>query len=221
MVEIHPIVGAVLLGVVSGFLISIPIGPINITIINEGAKRGFFWAFCIGLGATLMDVLYCAAAFAGFSDLFTAKPIRAVIEFLSFLVMLYLGVRYLRARELPATTHAVEVIEHKLHPHTAFTLGFVRVLGNPAVFLVWVALTATFMSHEWIANRWRDIAAFLAGTGTGALSWFLLLSFLVSLRHGRFSAKTLVRMSHFSGAGLLLVAVLIGIRLFRLLVDRG
>ena len=40
-------------GFASGFLVSIPVGPINISIVNEGARRGFGWAFLIGLGATL------------------------------------------------------------------------------------------------------------------------------------------------------------------------
>ena len=30
---------------------SIPVGPINLTILNEGAQRGFLWAMLIGLGA--------------------------------------------------------------------------------------------------------------------------------------------------------------------------
>ena len=32
-------------GFASGFLVSIPVGPINISIVNEGARRGFGWAF--------------------------------------------------------------------------------------------------------------------------------------------------------------------------------
>jgi threonine/homoserine/homoserine lactone efflux protein len=30
-------------GLVAGFLVSIPVGPINLTIVNEGARRGFKW----------------------------------------------------------------------------------------------------------------------------------------------------------------------------------
>ena len=35
---------------------SIPVGPINLTILNEGARRGFKWAMLIGLGASVMEV---------------------------------------------------------------------------------------------------------------------------------------------------------------------
>ena len=59
-------------GFLSGLILSIPVGPINLTIMNEGARRGFFWAFMIGLGATAMEVIYCFIAFTGFSSFFSS-----------------------------------------------------------------------------------------------------------------------------------------------------
>ena len=79
-------------GFVSGFLVSIPVGPINISIVNEGARRGFGWAFLIGLGATIMEVIYCAIAFAGFTHLFDSRVVKATMELVSFLLMMFLGV---------------------------------------------------------------------------------------------------------------------------------
>ena len=167
-----------------------------------------------------MDVIYCAIAFAGFSGLFTSHLWRATIELLSFLAMLYLGAKYLRVTELPATTPSVERVEHRLRPHTAFMTGFVRVLGNPAVLLFWITLSATFISHEWIEDTRASKVACVVGMAAGVLTWFVFLSFVVSLGHGRFSKKTLVRMSHVSGGCLLLTAFFIGMRLVKLLAAR-
>ncbi len=218
--DLTPVFSAALTGLISGFLFSIPVGPINIAIINEGARRGFTWGALIAFGAICMDTIYCATAFAGFSSVFTSKLSQAIFELFSFLAMIYLGLKYLRATHLPATTKSLEAVEHRLHPHTAFMIGFVRVLGNPAVFLFWITLSATYISHEWIANTMASKSACVVGLATGALSWFILLSFLVSLGHGRFSTKTLVRLSHLSGAGLLAVAVLIAVRLVKLLAHK-
>ena len=44
--------------------------------------------------------------------------------------------------------------------------------------------------------------------GTGL--WFFGLSWAVSLGHGKFSEKTLLRMEHFSGVGLLVLALIHG-----------
>lgn len=214
-----PLALAAIIGLISGFLISIPVGPINLTIINEGAHRGFRWAFLIGLGAVAMDLIYCSVAFAGFSGLLGSRLMRAIIELLSFLAMLYLGVKYLMTPDLPETSKSADVVEHRLHPHTAFTIGFVRVLGNPAVLLFWIALSATFISHQWIADTWPSKTACVVGMAAGTFAWFTFLSFVVSLGHGRFSKKSLVRMAHFSGAAFLLMGVAIGVRFIRLLAQ--
>jgi len=207
-------------GFASGFLASIPVGPINISIVNEGARRGFSWAFLIGLGATIMEVIYCAIAFAGFTPLFDSRVVKATMELVSFLLMMFLGVKYLLARSLPATTRSVESFEHRLHPHTAFWTGFVRCLGNPGVLLWWITISATFISHDWMDDTWPSKRACLLGVTLGCFSWFTLLSFLVSRRHGRFSTTTLLRMSQFSGASLLIVSLVMGGRLVKLLAHR-
>ena len=204
-------------GFAFGFLVSIPVGPINISIVNEGARRGFGWAFLIGLGATIMEVIYCAIAFAGFTHLFDSRWIKATMELVSFLLMLFLGVKYLLAHSLPATTRSIETVEHRLHPHTAFWTGFVRCLGNPGVLLFWITISTTFISHEWMDDTWSSRAACLGGVALGCFLWFTLLSFLVSRGHGRFSTTTLLRMSRFSGASVLAVAIVTGVRLVRLL----
>jgi len=207
-------------GFVSGFLVSIPVGPINISIVNEGARRGFGWAFLIGLGATIMEVIYCAIAFAGFTHLFDSRVVKATMELVSFLLMMFLGVKYLIAHSLPATTRSVESFEHRLHPHTAFWTGFVRCLGNPGVLLFWITISATFISHDWMDDTWQSKGACLLGVTLGCFSWFTLLSSLVSRGHGRFSTSTLVRMSQFSGASLLIVSLVMGGRLVKLLAHR-
>src|SRR5216110_887908 len=134
MPDLHPIVIAGLTGFLSGLLLSIPVGPINLTIMNEGARRGFKWAALIGLGATVMEVIYCFIAFTGFASFFTRGYIKAVMELGSFVFMLYLGIKFLMARTVAAPMHisnAADRIEERigerLHPHSAFMTGLVRV----------------------------------------------------------------------------------------------
>jgi len=43
MPELPPIFLAALTGFISGLLLSVPVGPVNLTIINDGAQRGFKW----------------------------------------------------------------------------------------------------------------------------------------------------------------------------------
>src|SRR5208282_82802 len=102
MPELPPILVAGLTGLISGLLLSIPVGPINLTIMNEGSRRGFKWAALIGLGATTMEVVYCFIAFTGFASFFTQGYVKAVMELVSFVFMLYLGTKFLMAKTVQA-----------------------------------------------------------------------------------------------------------------------
>jgi threonine/homoserine/homoserine lactone efflux protein len=207
MAELHPIGMAILTGFLSGLVLSIPVGPVNLTIMNEGARRGFRWAALIGLGATLMEVIYCAVAFTGFARLFGNEILKRAMEVFSFAFMLYLGIRFLVATSLPRAPRIEERIEERLHPHSAFMIGFVRVMGNPGVLLFWIILAANFISRGWVPPDEAGRAACVTGVALGTGLWFIGLSYAVSLGHRKFSERTLVRMEHFSGIGLILLAL--------------
>lgn len=216
----HPLLLALITGILSGFLVSIPVGPINLAVINESARRGAWAALMIGVGAVAMELVYVALSFAGSAQFLGSRMMRAVIELVSFLLMVFLGVRFLIAAKLEQSPHSVEVIEDRLHPHTAFMIGFVRVLGNPGVLLLWLTMAATFISHDWMDNTWSSKGVCIAGIAIGALCWFIILSYTVSLGHGKFSTRTLLALSHFSGACLLVIALVVAARLVMLLARR-
>jgi len=201
---------AVMTGFFSGFIISIPVGPINLTIVNEGSRRGFAWAALIGLGATAMEVIYCAVAFTGFASIFGNRVVKASMELFSFTFMLYLGVRFLVAKAISTAPKIEERLEEKLHPHSAFMIGFVRVMGNPGVLLFWVIVAANFISREWVEPILRGKLACITGVALGTGVWFLGLSWAVSLGHKKFSEHTLLRMEHISGICLLVMALIHG-----------
>jgi threonine/homoserine/homoserine lactone efflux protein len=197
-------------GLIAGFLVSIPVGPINLTIINEGARRGFRWALMIGLGSVVMESIYCSIALTGFSAFLGLPMVKSFMKLLSFLFLLFLSWKYFRAKSIPEHTHGADVIEQKFHPRSAFFIGFVRVLGNPSVLLLWVTLTATFLSNNWVDQTPDDRIACVVGVAIGATLWFVLLAWGVSKGHGRLSPRVLLRMEHVSGALLLIAALWIG-----------
>ncbi len=217
MLADYPHLEAFLAGLISGFLVSIPVGPINVTIIHEGAERGFRWGALIGAGSVLMEAIYCALGFAGFSELFTTTIAKAILQLASFALMGYLGLKYLLAKEVKTTSRSADRMEDRFQPHTAFMTGFVRTLGNPGVLLLWVALSATFLSHEWVEPSWNSKSLCIAGVAAGGLVWFTLLSYVVSVGHKHLSDKSLLNMTRSAGGMLLVAAIALGYKLALLL----
>jgi len=207
MSGVPPIIISIFTGFASGLLLSIPVGPVNLTIMNEGAQRGFRQAAVISSGALLMEVIYCSLAFTGFASFFTAGKIHAAMEVFTFLFMLGLGIKYLVVKSIQPLSARGSRIEEKLHPTSAFMTGFVRVLANFGVFLFWIFLAVQFISHGWVEPTWASKGVCVLGVLVGTGLWFYGLSYAVSLGHRKFSDRTLLRMERGSGIGLLLLAV--------------
>jgi threonine/homoserine/homoserine lactone efflux protein len=221
MAGIHPILLAVLAGFVCALVFaSIPVGPINLTILNEGAQRGFLWALFIGLGAAVMDAVYCGISFTGLSQFFDHGFIKAFMQVMSFVFLLFLGSKFLLAQsvkvhtKLDSASEKLEArIEKKIHPHSAFATGFVRVMANLGVLVAWVVLAANLMSHDLVSDTALARAACVAGVFCGTSTWFFILSYGVSRGHGKFGENTLLRLQHISGLCLITTAVLEGMQI--------
>jgi threonine/homoserine/homoserine lactone efflux protein len=208
---INPIVRSALTGFFSALLLAIPVGPVNLTIINEGARRGFKWAVLITLGAT---------------TIFSGPYMKAAMELFSFVFFLVLGIKFLMAKsvsaaaEFGAAANRIEArIGEKLHPRSAYMTGFVRVLANPGVMVGWVVCAANFISRDLVTPELSGRMACVAGVGLGTILWFLVLSFGSSRGFGKWSEKTLLRIEHISGIALIIFALLDGAWIAKQMVD--
>jgi threonine/homoserine/homoserine lactone efflux protein len=227
MDAINPIVRSALTGFFSALLLAIPVGPVNLTIINEGARRGFKWAVLITLGATTMEIIYCFIAFTGLATfLFTGEYVKAGMEVFSFVFMLVLGIKFLMAKsvsapvQLSAATDRIEAgIEKRLHPTSAYMTGFVRVLANPGVMVGWFFFAANFISRDWVTPELSGRMACVAGVGCGTILWFLVLSYSSSRGLRKFSEHTLLKIEHWSGVALLIFAMIDGLWIAKQMVD--
>lgn len=226
MSDFEPIIFAGVVGFFSGFLISVPVGPVNLTIVNEGTQRGFLYAALISLGAVSMEVIYCLIAFTGFASLFENGVIKAAMELVSFVFLLFLGFKFLVARTVEAPTHLTHMtdriearIEARLDPHSAFMTGFVQVMANPGVLLFWIVLAANFISRGWVGPGVLDRLSCVAGVTLGVSVWFVGLSRVASLGRAKLSDRALLIMERCSGVALIVLAAWHGVRLILSLAD--
>ena len=67
-------------GVLTGFVCAVPVGPINVAIMEEGIHAGRTRAIIIAVGALLMEMIYCVIAFGGFANLFDNPTVLSLIH---------------------------------------------------------------------------------------------------------------------------------------------
>ena len=204
---------AIIAGAITGFICAVPVGPINVAIMEEGIQNGRKRAFIIAIGALLMEMIYCVVAFSGFASLFNDKTILATVELISFLAVTFFGIKYLMIDDVTVQGKRAKVVEQRLSPHTAFWTGFVRVLVNPNVLLFWIMISAVLLSNQTIQPAWQSRMSCVIGAGIGIGGWFTLLVIGSARVKNRFSDKTLVKFSQISGILLLILAIVIAVRL--------
>lgn len=197
-------------GLVIGFSIAAPVGPIGVLCIRRTLASGRLYGLASGLGAATADAVY--GSIAGFG-------LTAVSGFLvdqgdwlrliggGFLV--YLGARTFRAR--PAS-EAAQARSGGLPGAYASTLALT--LTNPMTILSFAAIFA----GVGIADTGEDYNAALtlvAGVFAGSAAWWLLLSGGVSLLRTQITPARLRWINWLSGAILLGFGLLVLIDLVR------
>lgn len=153
------------LGVVTGM----PLGVINVAIVDAAAAGYKKLATGIGIGGAIADAIHAALAFIGVGQLVTRRPdlVRWLAIGAAALIVLYAIVAWRRERK----PSVVDVTNAR-----AIATGFFLTLPNPGALSAWVAVAATLWPHATIAE-----ASILAtGVGIGSATWFALLAHWVS-----------------------------------------
>lgn len=206
----------ILAGMVCGFVVSVPVGPVNLTVINQALRRGFASAFLTGVGAILAETVYAALMLAGHSRILDQPAVALTLRIVAVAVMALLGFRSLLVEaeqvEAASVAAAVRIDERWHHPKT-FLLGFLLTISNVVLVLLWATLAAMLLANEWVQPAWSSRAACLGGVFAGGVLWFFLLAFLVSRAHRRISPRILARLARVCGVVFLLFAAGLAYRL--------
>ena len=182
-------------GLVIGFSIAAPVGPIGVLCIRRTLAGGRLHGLASGLGAATADASYGAIAGFGLTAVSGALvEQQAWLRLIGGLFLCALGVRTFLAR--PAT-EAASASRNGLPG--AYLSTFALTLTNPLTILSFAAIFAGLG----VAETGRDYGAALtlvAGVFAGSAAWWLLLSGGVSLLRERFTARRMHWVNRLSGA---------------------
>jgi threonine/homoserine/homoserine lactone efflux protein len=179
-------IGTLLRGIVLGFSIAAPVGPIGVLCIRRTLAQGQLVGLVSGLGAATADALYGLVAAFGLT-LVTSFLVAQLnwLRLIGGLFLLYLGIKTFLAE--PAEQAASVAGEGLMG---AYVSTLFLTLTNPMTILSFAAIFASLG----IADTRGDYAAagvLVVGVFTGSALWWLLLSGGVSLFRDRLSPSAL------------------------------
>ncbi|HUI28674.1 MAG TPA: LysE family transporter [Candidatus Acidoferrales bacterium] len=202
---------AFVLGMIIGIVISIPVGPINVTVISKGFKQGFSNAFAVGLGASAMDFFYCAAAMLGLSAFVHKFTVNIIFQVIGFILLLYLGIRDVATKV--ESFRYENLVPKNGRFHSAFLVGVFMYVSNPTLVAFWITLSGIIQSQESIIGNIGDGILFALGVGSGTALWYYSLLKAIFWKRDSFKAETLTLLSKVSGIIMLVFSGYIGYEL--------
>jgi threonine/homoserine/homoserine lactone efflux protein len=184
---------SLLKGLLIGFSIAAPVGPIGVLCIRRSLVDGRLVGFVTGLGAATADAVYGAVAAFGLTAIsgFLVGQ-KLWLGLIGGAFLCYLGVRTFLASP-PAepgagTTRGLA---------SAYGSTLVLTVTNPATILSFVALFAGIGLG--ISQSYSAATAMVAGVFVGSALWWLALSAGVSLVRARFTAAWMRAVNRVSG----------------------
>ena len=179
-------------GLILGFSIAAPVGPIGILCIRRTLTQGLPSGFVSGLGAATADGIY--GCIAGFGLTIVANFLVAQqlwLHLLGGIFLLYLGFTTFNSR--PAEKGAV--IQESSLPKSYFST-LLLTITNPLTIL---SFTAIFAGLGLGAANTHYAGYLVLGVFLGSAFWWLILSSIVSFFRNSFNYQGLQWINRFSG----------------------
>jgi threonine/homoserine/homoserine lactone efflux protein len=190
-------------GLIIGFSIAAPVGPIGVLCIQRTLVQGRVFGLVSGLGAATADGIY--GLIAGFGLTVISNFLigqQFWLRLVGGLFLCYLGVKTLtsKAYETSAKAQGKNLL-------SAYSSVFLLTLTNPMTILSFAAI---FVGLGVADHQNNSVTAFILVLGVflGSALWWLILSSCVSFFKHRISKKSLTTINRFSGVIILMFAAM-------------
>ncbi|MEO6939701.1 MAG: LysE family transporter [Candidatus Kapaibacterium sp.] len=221
----YPLIIALIIGFITGWLVSMPIGPVNASAITRTLHHGAKQGIATGLGAALMDFIYCGGAAQIHQFLQSSPIINLIFQCIGFFVLIFVGIKTLRSKALSSQAltpkldeqkeSAAEQRVEKMHVHStgyvqAFLIGVVLYASNVAAIPEWIFISALWRGYHLLADGVVVNLTFALGAGLGTAGWFIFLVKFIAKRQRGFKPTTLSRINLGAGVALLIFSAYFG-----------
>jgi len=189
-------------GIIIGFTLAVPIGPIGILCIKRSLTDGGRSGFLVGLSGASADVVYALSAAFG---------VRLIVDFVSehevwvrlfgaFLLMA-IGLYMLRSRPTARPPVASRSLEARSYLST-----LLLALTNPMTLFAFMAAFSSIGVQSMTDDAWT-LVQLIVGVFVGSLCWFGLLGVIARQCRGTVGTRGSLLINRIAGALLMVFGV--------------
>lgn len=202
---------AFFVGLTIGFLMCIPIGPINVWVIHTYLKKGVPHAFSIALGGSLMDFIYFFTILTGLSFVTYSEDFGTNLQLFGIGFIFILGLVELSRKYEGIALGKADNSAHKLLG--SVLIGIVLYTSNPTLVLTMTGLGAFVKSLGLFDATALNNGLVSIGLAVGSASWFLFLLAMLKRYEGAVKARLLL-FNKASGVLMVLLSLFMSVRIY-------
>lgn len=195
-------------GLLIGILISAPMGPVGMLIIQRTLNCGRWPAFATGVGAAISDLFYCLLTGLGLTFVLDfIESNKLIIQIFGSIVLIAFAIYLFQknpARALYKTDGPRQVRKFR-----DGVTGFLFTFSNPLILFFIIGLFGRFNFLLPEFQYYHYIVGY-AGIFFGALLWWYLVTLLINKLRKRFNVRSMWLLNRIIGS-ILLVMALVGI----------
>ncbi len=198
----------ILKGLITGFLVTIPVGPMAVLIIQRTANRNFKSGYSTALGVVSVDSLYATIAIFSVSFIITfLRTYQTYIQIVGAIILLGLGLFIFFSNPISSIQ---EFKKKGSSIFQCFATGALFAMSNPMVILSYLAIfagTGLVFNH----SEPLEFISIIGGFFLGSLSWWTVLTSLVSRFRHHLNLRILWWFNKISGSLIMLFVIIITI----------
>ena len=193
-------------GLIIGLMVSLPMGPIGVLVLQRTLNRGRLNGFMSGMGAATADTIFALIAVFGMKFVIdfitTYKPL---LEVIGGILIVIIGYRIFN------THPGIQIRKHRQKPSPAYRdyiSALVLTLSNPLYIFVFIAFFAgvNLVSDNHVLKNLPSVIIVL-GVSTGTFCWYFLLSTLANVFRGKLRLKRLFWINRISGTVIIVFGI--------------
>ena len=168
-----------ILGIIVSFIASIPVGPINVAVVQRTLNKGLRYGIMTGFGGALIEWMYCLMAILGLHLFFEDSGLLTGLQIASIPVLLGLGIYTLRKKE---TEQAIDSKALKEGYWGSWWSGFSLGMLNPMLIPFWLAISS-YLKGAGFLEQTIESQVFAIGVFAGTLLLFYTVAVLSAKRN--------------------------------------
>ena len=198
-------------GIILGFSIAAPVGPIGVLCIRRTVQYGRLSGFFSGLGAATADTIYGVIAALGLTFISNfLLDCDVWLRVIGGIVLILLGIKTFLAKTIQQPVK----ITHKTLL-SDFVSTFFLTMTNPMTILAYVAIFAGF-GLTGFAGRHLDATALIVGVFIGSSFWWLILSEGVAFFRKKVDARAMKWINRIAGLVIIFFGLVIWISILQI-----